>query len=428
MEGDLPRVRNSGKFRGAFGNEMGSGSVLTPEPHDFWREFVSTPTPPPYRFAPPTPAQPPIPPKQPRRYSLGALIGAIAAAALLAGGLGGTIGGAVGYFTANTASSQAPAPAVVAVESRPGVSLPASASIAEVAAAVQPAVVQLQVEGQTRTDTGSGSGFVISDQGYIVTNHHVAGVAGKNGKIKVIFADGSTTEGTLVGSSPGYDIAVVKVDREDLTIVPLGASGAMNVGDLVIALGSPLGLQGTVTSGIVSALDRPIYVGGTDATAFINAIQTDAAINPGNSGGPLVDGRGEVIGVNSAIATTAAFSGASGSIGLGFAIPIDVAKRVVNEIIETGSSSTPIIGVDLELNFPGPGGKITEVIRGGAADRAGLRAGDVITKVNGVPVADGYALIVKIRANAPGDSVSLTVLRNENEREVDLVLGETKEF
>jgi len=387
---------------------------------------VSTPTPPPSWMLP-TPPQPPTPPKQPRRYGLGVLIGAIAATALVAGGLGGTVGGALGYFTANTASPTVPS-SVVTVETRPGASVPASGSIAEVAAAVQPAVVQLEVVGKVETNSGSGSGFVISDEGYIVTNHHVAGVAGKDGKIKVIFSDGSTAEGTLVGSSPGYDIAVVKVDRDDLTIVPLGASGTMSVGDLVIALGSPLGLQGTVTSGIVSALDRPIYVGGGDATAFINAIQTDAAINPGNSGGPLVDGRGAVIGVNSAIATTAAFSGSVGSIGLGFAIPIDVAKRVVNEIIETGSSSTPIIGVDLEMSFGGPGGKINNVVDGGAADRAGLRSGDVITKVNGVPVADGFALIVKIRANAPGDSVALTVLRNEKEREVELVLGETKEF
>lgn len=387
---------------------------------------MSTPTPPPTWMLP-APVQPPTPPKQPRRYGLGALIGAVAAAALIAGALGGTVGGAIGYFTANSATPAAPAP-VVAVETSPGVSLPAFGSIADVAAAVQPAVVQLQVEGMGQGDSGSGSGFVISDEGYIVTNHHVAGVAGKDGKIKVVFSDGSTADGSLIGSSPGYDLAVVKVDRDDLTTVPLGASGAMSVGDLVIALGSPLGLQGTVTSGIVSALDRPVYVGGGDATAFINAIQTDAAINPGNSGGPLVDGQGAVIGVNSAIATTGAFMGGAGSIGLGFAIPIDVAKRVVNEIIETGSSRTPIIGVQLDMTFEGPGGKVTEVNTGGAADRAGILAGDIITKVNGVPVPDGMALIVKIRANAPGDAIALTLMRGDTEREVELVLGETKEF
>jgi len=387
---------------------------------------VSIPTPPPSWMLP-APPQPPTPPKQPRRFGLGVLIGAVAASAIVAGGLGGTVGGAIGYFTANSSTPVSPAP-VLAVEARPGISRPATGSIAEVAAAVQPAVVQLQVEGMGQGDSGSGSGFVISDEGYIVTNHHVAGVAGKDGKIQVIFADGSTTDGVLIGSSPGYDIAVVKVERDELTTVPLGESGAMSVGDLVIALGSPLGLQGTVTSGIVSALDRPVYVGGSDATAFINAIQTDAAINPGNSGGPLVDGQGAVIGVNSAIATTGAFTGGAGSIGLGFAIPIDVAKRVVSEIIETGSSRTPIIGVQLDTSFEGPGGRIAEVNQGGAADRAGLRAGDIITKVNGVPVPNGMALIVKIRANAPGDAIALTVLRDDAEREVELVLGETKEF
>jgi putative serine protease PepD len=289
-------------------------------------------------------------------------------------------------------------------------------------------VVQLQVEGMDPGATGSGSGFVISDDGYIVTNHHVAGVAGKEGTIKVVFGDGSTTSGAMVGSSPGYDIAVVKVDRADLPTVPLGASSGLNVGDLVIALGSPLGLQGTVTSGIVSALDRPVSVGGGDQAAFINAIQTDAAINPGNSGGPLVDGNGAVVGVNSAIATTGGFAGGMGSIGLGFAIPIDVAKRIANEIIETGTSRTPIIGVQLDMTFQGPGGKISEVNTGGAADLAGLRVGDVVVKVNGTPVADGTALIVKIRANAPGDVITLTVIRNGREQEVDLELGETSAF
>jgi len=390
---------------------------------------VSAPTPPPAWLLPPTPQRPSVPPRQRegRRYGLGVLITAAAASALLAGGLGGTVGGAIGYFTASTASSGSAAP-LVALPGTPGVSLPASGSIAEVAAAVQPAVVQLQVEGMDPGATGSGSGFVISDDGYIVTNHHVAGVAGKEGTIKVVFGDGSTTSGAMVGSSPGYDIAVVKVDRADLPTVPLGASGGLNVGDLVIALGSPLGLQGTVTSGIVSALDRPVSVGGGDQAAFINAIQTDAAINPGNSGGPLVDGNGTVVGVNSAIATTGGFAGGMGSIGLGFAIPIDVAKRIVNEIIETGTSRTPIIGVQLDMTFEGPGGKISEVNTGGAADLAGLRVGDVVIKVNGTPVADGTALIVKIRANAPGDVITLTVIRSGREQEVDLELGETSAF
>ena len=175
-------------------------------------------------------------------------------------------------------------------------------SIAEIAAQVQPAVVQLNVTSDA--GDGTGSGFVISDDGYIITNNHVAGPAGQGGSIEVAFSDGTTATGTLVGANPGYDIAVVKVDRTGLTTVPLGSSDALSVGDSVIAVGSPLGLTGTVTTGIVSALNRPVTAGGEGETAFINAIQTDAAINPGNSGGPLLDGTGAVIGVNSAIATT----------------------------------------------------------------------------------------------------------------------------
>ncbi len=163
---------------------------------------------------------------------------------------------------------------------------------------------------------------------------------------------------SLVGANPGYDLAVVKVDRTGLPAVTLGSSAALKVGDTAIAIGSPLGLQGTVTSGIVSALDRPVTAGGQGETAFINAIQTDAAINPGNSGGPLVDGNGAVIGINSAIATLGwhPSAGQAGSIGLGFAIPIDTANRIASEIIATGTSSTPIIGVTLDITVLRSGG------------------------------------------------------------------------
>jgi len=176
-----------------------------------------------------------------------------------------------------------------------------------------------------------------------------------------------------------------------------------------------------VTSGIVSALNRPVTAGGQGDTAYINAIQTDAAINPGNSGGPLVNAVGEVIGVNSAIATLGMGAG-SGNIGLGFAIPIDTAKRIVDEIINTGSSQTPVIGVQLDTSFQGPGGEISEVTPGSPADTAGLQSGDVITKVDGVILADPTALIVSIRANAPGDTIELTVLRNGETITVPLTL------
>ena len=198
------------------------------------------------------------------------------------------------------------------------------------------------------------------------------------------------------------------VDKSGLKTVPLGKSSTLRVGDEVIALGSPLGLQGTVTSGIVSSLNRPVTAG---EQSYINAIQTDAAINPGNSGGPLVNGVGAVVGVNSAIASMASGEAQAGSIGLGFSIPIDTAKRIANEIINTGSAKTPVIGVQLAMDFAGPGAKVSSVTAGGSAAKAGIKNGDVITKVNGQIIADGTQLIVTVRSFAPGDRVQLTVDR-----------------
>jgi putative serine protease PepD len=299
------------------------------------------------------------------------------------------------------------------------------ASIAELAAAVQPAVVQLNVTGGG--GQGTGSGFIISPDGYIITNHHVAGPAAQDGRIEVSFLDGRTATGKVVGTNPGYDLAVVKVDRTGLPTLPLGRSGDLKVGDSVIAIGSPLGLQGTVTTGIVSALNRPVTAGDAQAgeeTAFINAIQTDAAINPGNSGGPLVDSTGAVIGVNSAIASMAT-GGQAGSIGLGFAIPIDTAKRIADELITTGSSSTPVVGVKLQMDFEGPGAKVVD-ITGKPATESELRIDDIITKVDGQRIADPTALIVTIRSYAPGDRVTLTVERDGREFTVPVTLEASK--
>lgn len=346
---------------------------------------------------------------QPRKSRTGLLFAGVAATAVFAG----AVGGAVGYTLADSNSS-----ATITVASGGSVA-PAAGSIAAVAAAVQPSVVQLNISGSD--GDGTGTGFIVSEDGYIVTNNHVAGPAGEDGSIDVTFADGSTAVGKLVGADPGYDLAVVKVDRSGLPTLTLGSSEAINVGDVAIALGSPLGLQGTVTSGIVSALNRPVIAGGQGDTSYINAIQTDAAINPGNSGGPLVNAVGEVIGVNSAIATLGLGAG-SGNIGLGFAIPVDTAKRIVDEIINTGSSQTPIIGVQLDMSFQGPGGEVAEVTPSSPADSAGLLTGDVITKVDGALVADATALIVAIRANAPGDTIELTVLRNGETIDVPLTL------
>ncbi len=345
----------------------------------------------------------------PKKSRLGAaVIGGAAVTALL----GGAVGGAVGYTVASNNST--PTVAIASSESGSvGANLAAATgnTVVDLAAAVQPAVVQLDVSGGS--GSGTGSGFVISPDGYIVTNNHVAGPAGKDGSINVTFADGKTATGKLVGASPDYDLAVVKVDRTGLDSVPMGASRDLKVGQSVIAIGSPLGLQGTVTTGIVSALDRPVTAGEAQGdTSFINAIQTDAAINPGNSGGPLINAAGEVIGVNSAIASMGSSAGQAGSIGLGFAIPIDTVKRITNELIKNGSASTPVIGVQLDTGYTGDGAKIGEVTSGGAAEAAGMQSGDVITKIDGKKVVDSTALVVAIRSNAPGDTITLTVVRD----------------
>lgn len=348
----------------------------------------------------------------PKKSRLGAaVIGGAAVTALLGGAVGGAVGYAVASNNSTTAAASSATP-TAAGDVGANLATVTGNSVVDLAAAVQPAVVQLDVSG---TDgSGTGSGFVISPDGYIVTNNHVAGPAGTDGSIDVTFADGKTATGKLVGASPDYDLAVVKVDRTGLETVPMGASRDLKVGQSVIAIGSPLGLQGTVTTGIVSALDRPVTAGEAEGdTSFINAIQTDAAINPGNSGGPLINATGEVIGVNSAIASMGAAAGQqAGSIGLGFAIPIDTVKRVTNELIKNGSASTPVIGVQLDTGYTGDGAKVGEVTSGGAAEAAGMQSGDIITKIDGKKVADSTALVVAIRSNAPGDTITLTIVRD----------------
>ncbi|MFY9220404.1 MAG: trypsin-like peptidase domain-containing protein [Candidatus Nanopelagicales bacterium] len=304
---------------------------------------------------------------------------------------------------------------------------PAAGTIAAVAAATLPAVVSIAVEGGG--SAGTGSGFVIDAGGYIVTNSHVIEAAAESvdGTVRVVFSNGNQTEALIIGRNVSADVAVIQVTDPEvlggqLAIVAWGESEALAVGDSVIAIGAPLGLAGTVTAGIVSSLDRPVTTGSADRTAFINAIQIDAAINPGNSGGPLLNSEGRVVGVNSAVATLAA-AGGSGSIGLGFAIPADSAERIVNEIIETGTSATPVIGVVLDVNFAGAGALIEEVTAGGPAANAGIQPGDVITAVDGRPVTDARTLVIAIRSNAPGDSIVLTVNRAGQQEQVSVILA-----
>jgi len=255
--------------------------------------------------------------------------------------------------------------------------------------------------------------------------------------ITVTFVDGSEQDATIVGRTSDYDLAVLKVDVEGLTPLLLGDSDAVVVGDPVVAVGAPLGLAGTVTTGIVSALNRPVSAGeatDSDDQAFINAIQTDAAINPGNSGGPLVNGAGEVIGINSAIAQPpGSLSTVGGSIGLGFAIPSNQVRRTAGQLIETGSATYPIIGVLLDQRYSGEGVQVSSdvqdgrqpVTADGPAERAGIHPGDVILAIDGRPVTDPDELIVAIRARTPGDTIVLHVRSGSSERDVRVKLDES---
>lgn len=346
----------------------------------------------------------------------------------------GTFAGLAGYVigravdttaTPATVSAPAPQPSSIASDPIPPDELPAS--IAEMVSSVLPGVVSIAIENNG--DQGSGSGFVIRPDGYILTNNHVAAPAADGGSLTVFFENGDSAEAEIVGRNSAYDLAVLKVEATDLPIVRLGDSDQANVGDVAIAIGAPLGLEGTVTAGIISSLDRPVTAGGQGEMAYINALQTDAAINPGNSGGPLLNSAGQVIGVNSAIATLApSFNGDAGSIGLGFAIPVNSAKRIAEEIIATGDSKTPIIGVTLDTTYTDGGSRISEVNPGGPAEAAGLRNGDVITALAGRETTDSTELVVAIRNFAPGDTVSITFLRGGESRTVDLVLGGSEDI
>jgi putative serine protease PepD len=360
---------------------------------------------------------PPAPPAKPAKGTsrTGLLLAAAALTGLLAGGVGGFVGAEL--------ADQSTTGTVSLPQSDAAMSERPEGSIADLAARVSPAVVSLTVNGPN--ESGTGSGFVVRSNGYIVTNNHVVSAAADGGQISVRFSDGRTLDGEIVGRDPNYDLAVVKVDATDLPTTTLGNSDGVVVGDTVIAIGSPLGLEGTVTAGIVSALNRPVTAGGqgSDETSFINAIQTDAAINPGNSGGPLINAAGEVIGVNSAIASLSDGSGQAGSIGLGFAIPINQAQRIAEELINTGTSTKPIIGVRLNSQFSGPGAQVDSVDPNGPAAKAGLQDGDVIVEFNGRAVSDSTQLIVDIRSMQPGDEVTVTVDRGGQEKEYTITLG-----
>ncbi|MEV6315993.1 trypsin-like peptidase domain-containing protein [Streptomyces sp. NPDC051776] len=364
-----------------------------------------------------------------RRGSL--LIGAVLLA-LVAGGIGGGIGA---YIERNGGIAEVELPQAAA---EPGDRDRDPQSVAGIAGAALPGVVTLHVEGAGRQ--GTGTGFVLDERGHILTNNHVVEPASRSGEISVTFSGGEVARGEIVGRDSGYDLAVVRVRGvSGLKPLPLGNSDAVRVGDPVVAIGAPFDLAGTVTTGIISAKERPITAGGDKGDgsdiAYVDALQTDAPINPGNSGGPLVDSKGRVIGINSAIRGADGGSGnldgaQGGSIGLGFAIPVNQGKRVAEELINEGRAAHPVIGVTLDLEYAGDGARVrtersggTPVKRGGPGDRAGVEPGDVITEVDGDRVHSGEELIVKIRSHRPGDRLKLTLERDGGKRSLELTLG-----
>ncbi len=334
--------------------------------------------------------------------------------------IAGVVGSIAGRTSANIDSKTNLVTTKSVIERKPD-------SIAGIAARVSPSVVSIDVRSEN--SGGTGSGFFLDNLGYILTNNHVISSAAiNNSKITVKLANGKNYSAKLIGRDVAYDLAVIKIAVTDAPALQLGDSDEVQVGDGVIAIGSPLGLTGTVTSGIISAKNRPVTSGGgTSESSFINAIQTDAAINPGNSGGPLVDLSGAVIGINSAIATTGyGYGGQGGSIGLGFAIPINQARKTADQLIKNGSSTYPIMGVSLDTRYSGNGAKISteagSVTPGGPAERSGIEPGDVIIEIDGKAVGTSDEAIVNVRSHSVGDSIKVKFKRDGVTKEVTLKL------
>ncbi|MGW0751856.1 S1C family serine protease [Streptomyces sp. NPDC002587] len=370
------------------------------------------------------------PPAKPK--GKGGLIAGVLVAALLAGG----IGGGVGYWAADR-SEHGTGSTTISAGNTPKELKREAGSIAGLAAGALPSVVTIEASAGDG-EGGTGTGFVYDQQGHILTNNHVVASAANGGKLTATFSDGKRYEAEVMGRAQGYDVAVLKLKNPPpgLKPLPLGDSEKVAVGDATIAIGAPFGLSNTVTTGIVSAKNRPVASGDGSGSknSYMSALQTDASINPGNSGGPLLDGRGAVIGINSAIqsAGNGGFGGGqAGSIGLGFAIPINQAKNVAESLIKTGKPVYPVISVSVDLQAKAEGAKISEqgapasdlVDPNGPAGKAGLKPGDVITEFGGKPVDSGPSLISMIWTYKPGDTVKLTYLRGGKPTTVDITLG-----
>jgi putative serine protease PepD len=359
---------------------------------------------------------------------------AIAALALVVGLGGGVAGGALYAQSNPSVANDRGTSSSAGLDAGQPVTLPplkpGEATIANVAAELLPSTVQIVAEFDGQAGGATGSGFVLDREGHVITNNHVVeGAAKSGGPIEVVDQDGKRYDADVVGRSPVYDLAVLSVEgATTLKPAALGASAALRVGEQVVAIGSPLGLSSTVTAGIVSALQRPVTTGsGTDddPSSYINAVQTDAAINPGNSGGPLVNLLGQVVGVNSAIATAGGggLGGEAGNIGVGFAIPIEQVKITADQILRTGESRFPVIGAQVMTGSErDSGAEISEVLPDSPAEAAGLAEGDLVTKIDDTRITDGISLIVAIRARQPGETVEFTIVRDGRERTLEITL------
>ncbi|MFE7105850.1 trypsin-like peptidase domain-containing protein [Streptomyces sp. NPDC057575] len=376
-------------------------------------------------------AQPqPYAPEGPRKRGMGGLVAAVAAAALIAGG----IGGAFGYWAADHNGSGS---TTVSASANPQDLKRDPGTVAGVAARALPSVVTIDAQGGDG-EGGTGTGFVYDKEGHILTNNHVVASAADSGQLTVTFSNGKKYGAEVVGRAQGYDVAVLKLKNppSGLTPLSLGNSDQVAVGDSTIAIGAPFGLSNTVTTGIISAKNRPVASGDGSggSNSYMSALQTDASINPGNSGGPLLDARGAVIGINSAIQSTGSSVGQTqaGSIGLGFAIPINQATNVAQQLIKTGKPVYPVIGATVTMDEKSGGAVISNqgaggteaVSKDGPADRAGLKAGDVITKFNDTAIDSGPTLIGEIWTHKPGDHVTLTYERDGRTATAEVTLGE----
>jgi putative serine protease PepD len=357
----------------------------------------------------------------------------ILVAALVAALVGGGVGaGTAALVDGSSSSSSNSSGLLFSTQTAPAAKVDGTVSAA--AAKIGPSVVTIVVTSGQQQDTGSG--VIIRSDGYILTNNHVIAAAAGGGTIDVTLTDGRQASGKVVGTDPSDDLAVVKVALSGLTAATFASSSSLVVGQTVVAVGAPLGLSDTVTSGIVSNTARPVQTGDSTSQAVFDAVQTDAAINPGNSGGPLVNLNGDVVGINAAIATDQSSGGLqvpgqssqAGNIGIGFAIPSDEASRIANELISTGKSTHALIGVSVTDAASTPsstatGARLRTVTAGSPAAKAGLQVGDVVTKLDSQRIDTADALVAAVRSHAPGQTVTVTYTRGGTSATAQVTLG-----